>query len=92
MVLVQADMHTEIETPGCRHIHGGDNVHAITDLASFTDETTFGIGSRRVRPGLPRRLRNTGWGGPSLKGLSTIAWGWHGSAYPRLPIPPTTQL
>ena len=50
------------------------------------------IGSRHVRPGLPRRLRNTGGGGPSLKGLSTIAWGWHDSAYPRLPIPPKTQL
>jgi hypothetical protein len=50
LVLGQADMYTEFETPGCRHnqgldrrhrgsclVHGRDSVHATTDLAPFTE-------------------------------------------------------
>ena len=50
---------------------------------------TSWIGWRHVRTGSPRRLRNAGGSGPSLKGLSTIAWGWHGTCLPQVADPHT---
>ena len=41
----------------------------------------------RIRPALPLCSRITGGSGSSLKGLATIAWGWHGTCLPQVDVP-----